>query len=281
MQSSDIPSSPDQAGTLTSSPLIFALLAFVLAVPFATAQVDSCTQPLQPNTTVKQDTWDMLRCFPRQQANIFTSPFRIGQEPHAWRYLLPIGIAAAFIPLDKHLSAQLPSGRGGPSQTISDVGLIGTGATVGGLYLLGLTRDDTHARETGLFGAEALLNSVLPRAAVGYAFGRYRPYQGSMDELGEGDFFRSHVYASSFPSGHATYTWAMISVLANEYPSKKNKIFWYAVGSTVAISRVTAREHFASDVIVGSALGYMIGSHIFHSHRHHVDLSFATDPNVR
>jgi membrane-associated phospholipid phosphatase len=259
--------------------LVVLFLAIVL--PTAHAQVDTCNQPLEPSTTVKQDAWQVVRCFPRQQVDIFTSPIRVTQHPHAWQYLLPIGIAAAFIPFDKHISAQLPSGHGGASQTISDAGLLGTGATVGGLYLFGLARDDTHARETGLFGAEALLNSILPHTALTYAFGRYRPFQGPMGEVGEGDFFGSHGYASSFPSGHSMYTWAMVSVLANEYPSKKSKVFWYAVGTTVAISRVTAREHFASDVIAGSTIGYLIGSHIWHSHRRHTDLSFATDLNAQ
>jgi hypothetical protein len=26
------------------------------------------------------------------------------------------------------------------------------------------------------------------------------------------------------------------------------------------------REHYASDILVGTALGYLIGTHIFHSH---------------
>jgi membrane-associated phospholipid phosphatase len=264
--------------TFNSRPVFLLVLALAIAVPSAHAQTDACTQPLEPSTTVKQDAWQVVRCFPRQQVDIFTSPIRITQQPHAWKYLLPIGIAAAFIPLDKHISAQLPSGHGGASQTISDVGLFGTGATVGGLYLFGLARDDRHARETGIFGAEALLNSVLPHAALSYMFGRYRPFQGPMGEVGEGDFFGSHVYASSFPSGHSMYTWSMVSVLADEYPSKKSKIFWYAVGTTVAISRVTARQHFASDVIAGSAIGFMIGGHILHSHHHHEDLSFVSDP---
>ena len=261
--------------------LLLAVVLWTVALAPAHAQTSVCDQPLQQSTTVRQDAWQVARCFPRQQVDIFTSPIHVTQQPHAWRYLLPIGIAAAFIPFDKRISAQLPSGHGGASETISDVGLIGTGATVGGLYLLGLARDDTHARETGVFGAEALLNSILPHATLSYVFGRYRPFQGPMGEVGEGDFFGSHVYASSFPSGHAMYTWSMVSVLTQEYPSKKSKVFWYAVGSTVAISRVTARDHFASDVIAGSAIGYLIGHHIWHSHHRPADLSFATDPNAR
>ena len=63
-------------------------------------------------------------------------------------------------------------------------------------------------------------------------------------------------------------TWSMASVLADEYPSTKSRIFWYAVGSTVAATRVVGQKHFTSDVIVGSAAGYLIGRYVFHA-RHH------------
>jgi membrane-associated phospholipid phosphatase len=58
----------------------------------------------------------------------------------------------------------------------------------------------------------------------------------------------------------------MATAMAHEYPSTRSKLLWYGVGATVAITRVTARQHFPSDVIAGSALGYLIADHIFHTH---------------
>jgi membrane-associated phospholipid phosphatase len=216
--------------------------------------------------SVRHDAIELLHRFPRDQAEIFTSPLRVTHHEHAWRFVAPFAVAAAMIPFDKHISAQLPSGHGGPSRTISDVGLYGTAASVGVLYIYGVLRHDDHARETGLLGTESLMNSVLPPAALSLVFGRYRPFQGPMGEQGEGDFFRNNVYAASFPSGHSIYTWSMATTIADEYPSTPNKLVWFGVGTTVAISRITAREHFVSDVIAGSAIGYLIGRHIFHKH---------------
>jgi membrane-associated phospholipid phosphatase len=59
--------------------------------------------------------------------------------------------------------------------------------------------------------------------------------------------------------------WSVSAILADEYPSTKSRLFWYAVGSTVAATRVVGRQHFTSDVIVGSAMGYLIGRYVFHA----------------
>jgi membrane-associated phospholipid phosphatase len=107
---------------------------------------------------------------------------------------------------------------------------------------------------------------VLPHIAMNLVFGRQRPYEGTGENRGEGEFFANHAMGSAFPSGHSLYTWSMASVLADEYPSTPNRLVWYGVGTTVAISRVTARDHWVSDVIVGSTLGYLIGRHIFQAH---------------
>jgi len=244
--------------------LCFCAVLICVAPGFGQASSADTTLPDAPS--VKHDIWQVVRHFPRDQADIFASPVRLPRQQHAVLYVLPFAFAAALIPFDERISSTLPSGHGGISSTISNIGIGGTGATLAALYVYGVARDDAHARETGLLGTESLVDSVLPHAVLSYIFGRYRPFQGPMGEVGEGDFFGHHVYASSFPSAHAIFTWSMATVIADEYPSTRSKLFWYGVGTTVAITRVTARQHFASDVVAGSAVGYLIGRHIFHAH---------------
>lgn len=234
----------------------------------------------QPRFSVRQDAGQLLRRFPRDQFLIFTGPARIPRKEHPWAYVAPFAAAAVILPFDKKISAALPSGHGGVSSTISNAGIGATGAAVGAFYVYGLIKHDDHAHETGVLGAEALMDSFLPHTALSFIFGRYRPFQGPKGEVGEGDFFAHNVYAASFPSGHAMYTWSMAKILADEYPSTPSKLVWYGIATTVAISRVTAREHFPSDVIVGGAIGYLIGRHIFHAHSHRLsgaESSFSTD----
>ena len=40
----------------------------------------------------------------------------------------------------------------------------------------------------------------------------------------------------------------------------------YGAAASVMAGRLLGRDHWSSDVFVGSALGYFIGAHIFHSH---------------
>lgn len=251
------------------------LLSAIVLLPAPLARAQAPAADRNPPATVSDvpieggavhEGVQVLRRLPKDQAQIFTAPFKLPRRRHAWRYVAPFLAAAAMIPLDRHISSQLPAGHGGVSQTISDVGNFGTAGTLGVLYIFGAIRGDAHARETGLLGAESFVNTLLPRAAVSLALGRDRPFQGSGAELGEGEFFAHHAWSSSFPSGHAAETWAMAGIIADEYPSRPNKFLWYGVGATVAISRVTARQHFVSDVIAGSALGYLIARHIFHAH---------------
>jgi len=51
-----------------------------------------------------------------------------------------------------------------------------------------------------------------------------------------------------------------------EYASKRVQITAYLFALAVSASRVTAREHFPADVLVGGTFGYLIGGYVF---RHH------------
>jgi membrane-associated phospholipid phosphatase len=91
--------------------------------------------------------------------------------------------------------------------------------------------------------------------------GRQRPGEGN----GNGDFWRHHAMNTSFPAGHAMFTWTMATVVAHEYPKPWVKVLAYGAISAVSVSRMLARDHWASDMLVGSVLGFSIGRHIFYS----------------
>lgn len=247
----------------------FALLVALL-LPYSLiaqqVEVDPDKPVPQPVFSFSHDVASVVHRFPHDQLAIFTAPAHLGSTPHAWRYVVPFAVGAALFAADRHIQANLPRGQGGVSATIANIGLDGTAATAGAFYVMGLARHNAHERETGLLASESLLNSVLPHIAMSLAFGRRRPFQGTGDELGEGDFFARHSASASFPSGHAMFTWAMASTFADEYPSVPSKLLWYSVATTVTVSRVTGREHFASDVVVGGAIGYLIAKHIYHKH---------------
>jgi len=195
----------------------------------------------------------------RYQADIYTAPFH--RSELKWVIGLP-AVTLGLIAIDKHTSGALSRSGTSASTYISDVGLFGAAGAVGILLLDGEARGDSHALETGVLGAEAMANSGVVYAALQLITERRRPLQGT----GRGNFFQTSGLDNSLPSGHTIITWTAASTIAHEHP--KPWVEWLAYGTATAVSvtRFTSLQHFPSDIVVGSTLGYLIGRHIFHEH---------------
>ena len=200
-----------------------------------------------------------LRRFGKDQADIYSAPFH---GPNLkWDALFLAG-TGVLIATDRQASRALPGTHINISRNISAVGLYGTSAAAGVLWLSGLATHNEHARETGALSAEAFANTVPVYVGLQLIAGRERPDEGT----GNGRFWHNNALSSSFPSGHALFTWSMASVIAHEYPRPWVKWLVYGTATAVSVTRFTGREHFPSDVMVGSVIGYLIGRHIFHTH---------------
>ena len=116
---------------------------------------------------------------------------------------------------------------------------------------------------------EALAHSELIGLAIKEMTNRERPINvtGSLSRNG---FWDGGV---SFPSGHATGSFAVATVFAYEYGDQHIAvpIVGFTLASIVSASRVSGRQHWVSDVFVGSALGFMEGRYIYKRH-HNPDL---------
>jgi hypothetical protein len=192
------------------------------------------------------------------QKQFWTTPARFRTKDLKW--ILPAaGITAAFIASDSWWSKQVNPAHMQTSLHISDYGtysLIGLG---GASFLLGHVTNSDHLQEAGLLSGEAAINAT----GVAYLFKeitqRQRPYQDS----GNGDFFKG---GSSFPSEHSAIAWSIASVWAHEYPGWLSQTAAYGLASAITVTRVTAKQHFPSDVIVGSALGWYFGRQVYRAH---------------
>ena len=194
--------------------------------------------------------------FGKDQAEIYSAPLH--RSSLKWDALFLAG-TGVLIATDRQASRALPTNHVDLSRNISNVGLYGTSAAAGVLWLSGLATHNEHTRETGALSAEAFANTVPFYAGLQLITGRERPIEGS----GNGRFWRNNALNSSFPSAHALFTWSMASVIAHEYPRPWVKWLVYGTATAVSVTRFTGREHFPSDVVVGSAVGYLIGRHIF------------------
>ena len=198
------------------------------------------------------------------QRAIWTSPFHMRGSDATW--LAPLGVSTiALIATDRRTSGELVENgdnldRLRISRNISRFGsLYATAGAAGVIYLAGRATHNDHLRETGLLGAEALINSSIVVTALKTASQRQRP----PEDHTSGEFFDG---GSSFPSGHAISAWSLATVIAQEYGHHRPlvQVGAYGLATAVSLSRYTGRNHFLSDVLVGSAMGYGIGRYVYH-----------------
>jgi membrane-associated phospholipid phosphatase len=235
--------------------LALALTAFLTGM----SQAQSKTTPVQASSTTPVTERDFARHLLQDQKQIWTSPFHLKPKDASW--LLPgAALLAEGLHRDRYLYGRLSSGDGGTSRRFSDAGVVGLGGVIVGTYVVSRYSRNEHGRETGILGMEALANAAMLNVALKQTLRRQRPeVPGSA-----GEFFGPR--GGSFPSDHAIYAWSMATVLAHEYPGPLTKVAAYGLASAVAVSRVTGRRHFPTDVLVGSALGYGVGRMVYRKH---------------
>jgi len=200
------------------------------------------------------------------QKHIWSSPARIRLSDATW--LVPLGgLAAGLLATDREYSASLSHNASTIShyKTVSNLGVGSLVAAGAGMYLFSFPTHNEHWRETAWLAGEAAVNSLLVTEAFKYSLARQRPYQGN----GAGSFFSKG--GTSFPSEHAAAAWSIAGVIAHEYPGVFPKLFAYSAAAAVDYSRVHGRQHFPSDVLVGSVLGYLVAQSIY-SRRHEPEL---------
>jgi hypothetical protein len=204
----------------------------------------------------------VFRDFAQDQKAIWTSPFHVKLVDAEW--LVPFGgAAAAMFATDTEVSKHLNSSpsRITTSNTLANYGIASLAAAGGGMYLWGHLTHNDHMRETGFLTGEAAADALAATYALKYTLGRERPLQDDF----QGQFFHG---GDSFPSEHSSAAWSIASVIAHEYPGPLTSVVSYGLAAAISSSRITAQQHFPSDVLIGSALGWFIGQEVY---RHHHD----------
>ncbi len=179
------------------------------------------------------------------------------------KVVVPIGLAtAALIATDRRTANELTDNGGSQdllriSHQVSHFGeFYSTGGIAAAFYLVGVKKHDYRARETGILGAEALIDAGIVSTVIKEVTQRPRPEVPDPND----DFFGGGV---SFPSGHAITTFALATVIASEYHDHK----------AVQIAA------YGYDVLVGSALGYGIGHYVYK--KHHIAESDLTNGQTK
>ncbi|MEZ2346329.1 phosphatase PAP2 family protein [Terriglobus sp. RCC_193] len=199
--------------------------------------------------------------------HIFISPAYLRPRDLTW--LLPLaGASGAAFATDTHTMRDVVSRNPGFNQTATNVsdGLLYTSiATPIGMYAWGRIKSDERSRETGILGSQALVEAYAVGELVKVATFRERP---NVDNA-RGDFFSStSKLDSSFVSGHSLIAWSSAAVIAGEYHNPWAQLGVYTAATGVSLTRVLGQQHFPSDVLIGSSVGWLIGHYVYRAHHH-------------
>jgi membrane-associated phospholipid phosphatase len=142
--------------------------------------------------------------------------------------------------------------------------------TLGIFYACGVIWKNKKAKETGLKGLEAYVITVVFTSAIKQVAHRHRPYQDVPPDphAWDGPFSWGGPYGTfgynSFPSGHSSSIFAVATLIGLEYwDTKWVPIVSFGLAGFTALYRLAVNDHWASDVLFGSALGFAIGSMVF------------------
>ena len=114
-----------------------------------------------------------------------------------------------------------------------------------------LTRRGSADGDVALASVESGVSSVVLAEGLKLVVDRSRPFE----TRGAADFGHEKRSDSSFPSVHTALAWGVITPFAQRYDAP----WLYGVAALVNVGRVADHQHWLSDTVAGSVLGYVVG----------------------
>lgn len=210
-----------------------------------------------------------------------TSPLRWDKDDWITASIVA-GVTGVFFVLDDDINEEVKNSRSSTTDSISDVfEPFGNSAftlpAMMGFYIYGNLWDNEKAKRTALLAVESFLVTSLFTGTLKVVMGRTRPFDGvSADE-----FKGPTTSNNAFPSGHTSSAFALATVVANEYEHiPLIAPLSYGIATMTGYSRLNDNKHWASDVVLGAALGYFTSKTILKLHSNKKGRHFTIYPRV-
>ncbi len=132
---------------------------------------------------------------------------------------------------------------------------------VAGVFAISLLTDDARFQDAAFTSLQSLIYSGAISYGIKSTVGRFRPYEQN----------GSHRFApfsgnSSFPSGHTTAAFAIMTPWVLYYPHPVTYGL-FALSTGTAIARVVREKHWATDVLAGGTLGFFTAYYLTRRHQ--------------
>ncbi len=124
-----------------------------------------------------------------------------------------------------------------------------------GLWGIGYLLKNKVWQQAGIDGLVAHALAGIAVQILKHLIGRPRPRWTHQEAFEFGPSWQGGLDA--FPSGHASASFAVATVLARSFPEWRG--LWYGGALFVGMARVVGGSHFPTDVLGGAVLGFLIG----------------------
>jgi membrane-associated phospholipid phosphatase len=180
------------------------------------------------------------------------------------------GVGIAYI-FDENIRKSI---REHGNQTLDNIANVGNAignplvhiGMAGMVYGGGVLAGSQKWQETGKMLGEAVLLADAATLVLKVSIGRGRPYVN-----GDRGSFKPLQFDSdydSMPSMHTASSFAAASIMSDASESLWAKAAYYSAATVVGLSRMVDDQHWASDVILGAAIGELCGRIVA---RHHAN----------
>jgi membrane-associated phospholipid phosphatase len=184
-----------------------------------------------------------------------------------------LAATALAMPLDRHITHEFNEGPAQRSQFLqhgadvfNTIGQPGVAVFSLGTLALGYAVGSPSMRDIGLHASIAVVTTGLVTGGLKSVFGRQRPELNMNDSdvftLGAG---LGNNDRSSLPSGHTSVAFALATVMSSEisrlHPGSEKwaRPVFYGGATLVGLARIYDARHWTSDVVLGAAIGTLIG----------------------
>jgi membrane-associated phospholipid phosphatase len=219
----------------------------------------------------------------------FTKPFHMKKRDWAYLGIFTAGtVALSFAdqPIQHYALKQRnrSSSLRNVSRYVTNFGGTYEVYTLAALGAYGFIFKVDKVKTTTLLATHAYITAGLVESVVKTLTGRQRPYNSDPNAVQAKPTFRGPLYKmtrdangkklnSSFPSGHTTVAFAAATVFAMEYKNHPIiPIITYSAATLIGLSRIAENKHWATDVLVGAALGYLTGRQVVNNYHRYAEL---------
>ncbi len=194
----------------------------------------------------------------RDTGTILTSPLR--WDTRDWLIFAGVGLATGGLMFaDKEIRNSVQKNRSSATDTLSDIlqpfETAVPAALVTGMYVAGHALDRPDLKAASADALEASLISLGVFATpMKFLSGRSRP-----DKNQGPAHYDPFNLGSSLPSFTTVGAFSVASVLSEHFPHPAVSILAYGLAGAAGLTRIYDDKHWASDVLLGAAIGTAVG----------------------